>query len=76
MNLLVTGNGFDLAHRLPTHYSDFLDFMVLCINKLCPNWRNIGWQCENDELYKLDKYEIDEEDVFIIFLAEYGNWKF
>ncbi|MBR3722845.1 MAG: hypothetical protein IKN12_08775 [Selenomonadaceae bacterium] len=33
MNILVVGNGFDLAHNLPTRYSDFLDFMVLCIKE-------------------------------------------
>ena len=27
MNILVIGNGFDLAHRLPTKYSDFLKFV-------------------------------------------------
>lgn len=27
MNILIIGNGFDLAHRLPTQYSDFLDFV-------------------------------------------------
>lgn len=27
MNILVIGNGFDLAHHLPTQYSDFLDFV-------------------------------------------------
>lgn len=26
MNILVIGNGFDLAHRLPTTYKDFLEF--------------------------------------------------
>ena len=26
MNILVIGNGFDLAHELPTKYSDFLEF--------------------------------------------------
>lgn len=26
MNILIIGNGFDLAHGLPTKYSDFLDF--------------------------------------------------
>ena len=25
MNILVIGNGFDLAHRLPTKYTDFLE---------------------------------------------------
>lgn len=28
MNILVLGNGFDLAHGLPTTYKDFLDFMA------------------------------------------------
>lgn len=27
MNILVIGNGFDLAHNLPTRYTDFLDFV-------------------------------------------------
>lgn len=27
MNVLVIGNGFDIAHGLPTQYSDFLDFI-------------------------------------------------
>lgn len=27
MNVLVIGNGFDLAHGLPTKYGDFLDFL-------------------------------------------------
>ena len=26
MNILVIGNGFDLAHKLPTTYQDFLKF--------------------------------------------------
>lgn len=25
MNILLLGNGFDLAHRLPTKYTEFLD---------------------------------------------------
>ena len=27
MNILIIGNGFDLAHGLPTTYKDFLDFV-------------------------------------------------
>ena len=27
MNILVIGNGFDIAHGLPTQYKDFLDFI-------------------------------------------------
>lgn len=28
MNILIIGNGFDLAHKLPTTYSDFIDFIT------------------------------------------------
>ncbi len=27
MSILIIGNGFDLAHKLPTQYCDFLDFV-------------------------------------------------
>lgn len=27
MNILVIGNGFDLAHGLPTKYGDFLEWV-------------------------------------------------
>ncbi|KFZ26384.1 MAG: hypothetical protein KQ78_01325 [Candidatus Izimaplasma bacterium HR2] len=30
MNLIVTGNGFDLYHGLPTNYSDFRKFLFEC----------------------------------------------
>ena len=30
MNTLVIGNGFDLAHGLPTQYNDFMSFFQLC----------------------------------------------
>lgn len=28
MNILVIGNGFDIAHNLPTTYSDFMEFII------------------------------------------------
>ena len=28
MNILLIGNGFDLAHGLPTLYKNFLDFAL------------------------------------------------
>ncbi|MGN0683417.1 MAG: AbiH family protein [Oscillospiraceae bacterium] len=27
MNVLIIGNGFDIAHKLPTEYTSFLDFI-------------------------------------------------
>ena len=34
MGILVLGNGFDLAHNLPTYYSDFLDFVCCYDNTI------------------------------------------
>lgn len=47
MNILIIGNGFDIAHGLPTKYIDFLEFVnvikqILNTKKLDEiNWRNI-----------------------------------
>ena len=57
MNLLVVGNGFDLAHKLPTRYSDFLDFMSLYIDKVY-DWR-FNWQMFDEELHKLEYSALD-----------------
>lgn len=34
MNILVVGNGFDLAHGLPTSYINFLDFLKILHNQI------------------------------------------
>lgn len=48
MNILVVGNGFDLAHELPTKYSDFLDFMTLYVTKYHRDWTRWGLVDDND----------------------------
>jgi len=48
LNILVVGHGFDLAHNLPTRYSDFLDFMTLYITKNYPGWQKLGTDPFND----------------------------
>lgn len=37
LNILVIGNGFDLAHELPTTYMDFFTFIVVIKDKLEPS---------------------------------------
>lgn len=50
-NILVIGNGFDLAHRLPTRYTDFLDFANYITYAM---HRKLPWDVEGlDKLYKL-----------------------
>ena len=39
MNILVIGNGFDLAHGLPTRYGDFLEFVKVI--RQVKNWESI-----------------------------------
>ena len=57
MNLLIIGNGFDLAHGLPTYYTDFLKF----VNEANDYYNN----------FYLKKIEVPEEDKknkdFLIF---------
>lgn len=63
MNILLIGNGFDLAHGLPTTYKDFLK--VVEIFKQCfvskgafrideINWENIGSEIKN-KIMEADK---------------------
>lgn len=54
MNILLIGNGFDLAHELPTKYTDFLEFIkvikqILRIGKVSGiDWGNT---CQEREIY-------------------------
>lgn len=54
MNILVIGNGFDLAHGLPTKYLDFLEFVKVIkqILKKC-NVDDIDWKNINIQIKKL-----------------------
>ena len=50
MNILLIGNGFDLAHGLPTKYMDFLDFTkdyMECYEKEIKNSDPI-WEADSE----------------------------
>ena len=56
MNILVIGNGFDLAHGLPTRYTDFLKWIevILQVINVDPSnssdsidWKNINTKIKN-----------------------------
>ncbi len=53
MNILVLGNGFDLAHGLPTRYIDFLKWIEVIkqVSILDRGILNIDW-CDIDEKVK------------------------
>ena len=74
MNILVIGNGFDLAHGLPTSYRDFLKFTddFMDMYKARKDGRNLGWEDSfdkkfipwiNELLKDANKNEISEELV-------------
>ena len=65
MNILVLGNGFDLALGLPTKYTDFLEFVKI-VTRYCTVAKKRAKKnsYQNDaELFKkeLDTKALDEE---------------
>lgn len=59
MNILIIGNGFDLAHKLPTQYTSFLNFI-----KFIKGFENFGGSV-NDFLLGNDKYNHSELDTYV-----------
>lgn len=57
MNILVLGNGFDLAHGLPTKYTDFLKFVEVIMQVIKVHARgnsnNIDWKGIHGEVKKI-----------------------
>lgn len=58
MNIIIIGNGFDLAHQLPTKYTDFLNFMKF-INRI-ENFNDTfeKFTIDNDK-YKFSELNVD-----------------
>ncbi len=50
MKILVLGNGFDLAHKLPTKYTDFLHFTRVVLELLNGDISNVSWEGINSKL--------------------------
>lgn len=88
MNILVIGNGFDLAHGLPTKYTDFLEFcnVVDLIYKSNKNYtfksfeiRLLDWSCKREikEALKKDFQEykkgVDNEKLKSYDIYTYIN---
>ncbi len=69
--VLILGNGFDLAHGLPTKYSDFLDFCSLVRDIKDSIKSNI--ECSNDE-YNRIKVLIRRYKYFSELLEKYYDF--
>lgn len=66
MNILVLGNGFDLAHELPTKYTDFLKFVevikqVMEVNS-ANDWESIDWKNIN---FQIKEFIINDTDISV-----------
>ena len=72
-NILVIGNGFDLAHHLPTQYSDFLDFVNAYKeqeNNVYSNFINI-MKKDNAMLYSKINNLVKDNFLIDYFLSVY-----
>lgn len=72
MNILVVGNGFDLAHGLPTSYSNCLDFLKIIESISLTyqepfRWRSKLWR----DRVRLDKKYQVFPDEYISFLRNF-----
>lgn len=77
--LVIIGNGFDLAHKLPTTYWHFKkqlsDEHADFYDRICKYLpENILWRCFEDALAELDDQQIQDDNS--CYLLAYGdeNW--
>ena len=74
MNILVVGNGFDLAHGLPTSYKDFLEFIKYLNLFYYANKSDISRYRDADKFkelntdiqtYLVNKFPMNENDILL-----------
>ena len=85
MNVLIIGNGFDLANELPTKYKDYLNLCRVIRNssgQFSPPPNIIYWENENDKIlhdafcnkvqkeYFTEFYKIVKDNLFISHFLE------
>ena len=56
MNILLLGNGFDLYHKLPTRYDNFLHTVDFLIKNYTPNMKTVADVFGNEKLQAEDKF--------------------
>ncbi len=71
--LIIIGNGFDLAHNLPTKYSDFLKWYWSKLNLIQRN--NYGFYTYKDKMMELQLYQpVDGVDSYNSLLKYFGYY--
>ena len=76
MNLFIIGNGFDIAHGLPTRYNNFRDFLVSSYNIKEDNSLELPYleYKDNSNITYEDKAKIARIIVKYIDGINGGNW--
>lgn len=72
MNIFIVGNGFDLAHGLPTTYSDFLEFLFI-VDKHSKNYEFFQQTLNNT--YKISKNNIFKQILDAFFNENSENYQ-
>lgn len=76
MNLLVIGNGFDLAHGFPTSYKDFLKF--ISDEDLSDKFCKVGYDLINSEIFAQEILRLVDNNFWIEHFMEISdcgeNW--
>lgn len=70
MNILVIGNGFDLAHGLPTSYKEFLKF-VLESADMCSRFQKNGLGDKESASAVAEIKEMIKDNFWLIILRKF-----
>lgn len=71
MNLLVIGNGFDLAHGLPTSYKDFLRFVA--DGDMCAKFQKIGIDPKDSAVFAGEMKQLIQDNFWIDHFQKVSN---
>lgn len=72
MNILIIGNGFDLAHKLPTQYTSFLNFITI-INGFENYNGTVSGFISGNEKYKFYELDTDVQKYIIEAIEDDSN---
>lgn len=69
MNILIIGNGFDLAHKLPTQYPAFLKFITI-LNGFEGYMGTVSEFISGNDKYKFSELDVDVRNYIIEAIKE------
>lgn len=77
--IIIIGNGFDIAHGLPTKYSDFADYFIRILSTLLIEFYNdeeVSSHLFSDDLIKILNSNSSSDSTFsLLFSLIKNNWR-